>query len=79
MEWGCVMSYKRLAKRQAAAQHNAQYEARKNSHCVEPLFNYIASLARPAHFEIEVRQQARAALRRDRVILAASLISGGYA
>lgn len=73
------MSYKRLAKRQAATQHNAQYEAKKNWPLVKPLFDFIARLARPVDFEIAATQRARAAIRRDRLILAASLINGGYA
>ena len=73
------MSYKRLAKRIAADQHNAQYEARKNWQRVEPLFRYIERLAMPGHALRAIARSRRAAERRYRVILAASIIDGvGY-
>jgi len=72
-------------KKRAAARHNARYEAKRNRHRVEPLFQYIARLAMPESAWIE--HQARAArVKRRRfnahavlaTTLAATATNGGF-
>lgn len=72
-------------KREAAARHNARYEAQRNRHRVEPLFRYIARLTMPESAWIE--HQARAArVKRRRfnahailaTTLAATANNGGF-
>lgn len=65
-------------KREAAARHNARYEAKRNRHRVEPLFRYIARLTMPREMMIEHQDRAARSMRRRMhvgAILATTLVA----
>lgn len=62
-------------KREAAARHNARYEARRNQHYAYPLFDYIAKLVVPTELrKLEKRHQAKRKARARGALLMASTL-----